>query len=160
MWRLADALTALATATTPPLWAKRPMAQGDFDWVAYCFLSANRRSPAGMAMGAHRDHEAQRRYWVGQERIVHKLLDVCNVTVAEAVGENGVPVLVGFAVWEPGVIHYVLTRRGFQRMGIALDLLANVPSQGVTLYSHQPSIRGLPVPAGWFYDPFQATKHL
>ena len=133
----------------------------DRDFVVHAWLESYKRSPPSMAMGAHRrDVEIQRRYWAGHERIVHKLLDHCQTTVAEAIGDNGVPVIVGFMCAEPdeNIIHYVLTRRGFQRMGVATDLMLPFAGRDGVLYSHMTTDREIRAPMGWAYDPYCAIR--
>lgn len=111
-------------------------------------------------MGAHRDTDAQKRYWLGHERLAQRLVEKCDVTVAEAhTGEN--KVIVGYVIHEgDSIVHYVLTRRKFQKMGVCRDLLSPFMHGGQVLYSHRPSVKGLKIPDGWKYDPYVALKWL
>jgi hypothetical protein len=111
-------------------------------------------------MGASHNRAAHDRFWQGHEKIVHRLLERCQTVVAEAEGPNGVPVIVGFVCYEPGVLHYILSRRGFQRMGIARDLLGGFLGQRDILFSHMSATRGLIIPAGWAYSQYEALKYL
>jgi hypothetical protein len=137
------------------------MLQSDINFVASTWLKSYMTSPPGMSMGAHRDRDAQRRYWTGHERIVHALLKHCPVTVAEAY-QDSVPVLVGFvcAEWKTGVLHYVLAHLKHPRTGIATDLLQPFAGREDILYSHMPTSREIRVPKGWRYDPYTAFRFL
>lgn len=112
-------------------------------------------------MQAHKDNEAHRRYWMGCERLVQRLVESCDVTVAEAETE-GSKVICGWMCHEQDVIlHYVLTRRRFQKMGVAKDLLEPfTEASGNVYYSFVPTVRGLVLPDTWKYDPYTALKWL
>lgn len=130
--------------------------------MIYSFLASHRHSPDGLAMRAHMDKESHKRYWVGQERMAQRLVETCTTTVAEA-EIDGTPVIVGYVIGEPDlkvpVLHYVLTRRKTFRMGVARDLLTPYTDSDRVLYSHRPSIRGLPIPETWSFDPYTALRH-
>ena len=139
------------------------MIESDTSFVIYSWLASHRSSPDGLAMKAHCDKEAHKRYWLGQERVAQRLVERCTVTIAEA-EIDGTPVIVGYVVGEPNleipVLHYVLTRRKMFRLGAATDLLMPYLEADRVLYSHRPSTRGLPIPENWAYDPYTALRHL
>jgi hypothetical protein len=149
---------------TPPvldpqkLWSLRPFEDADRDFVIYTFLASSRYSPDAIAMGAHRDEDARRRHWLGAERLIQRLVDKTEITVAEAISD-GSRIIVGWACGESdAVLHYILTRRKFQRMGVATDLI-NPWMHGKTVYySFRPSVRGLEVPKSFKYDPYACLK--
>lgn len=109
---------------------------------------------------AHKDNDSQKRYWLGAERLIQRLVERCEVTVAEAETTDGSKVICGYVIGEDSaIIHYVLTRRRFMRMGVARDLLEPWLSHGQqVLYSFRPTVKGLPIPKNWKYDPFCAWK--
>lgn len=114
-------------------------------------------------MRAHADKEANRRLWLGEERIAHRLVQECTTTVAEMV-VDGASLIVGYIVGEPDAevpcIHYVLTRRKCMRLGVCRDLLQPYLENDRVAYSRRPSIRNLPIPEHWQYDPYRAYAHL
>lgn len=111
-------------------------------------------------MKADKDNEALKRYWLGCERLVHKLVEKCDIEVAEADSGDS-KVIVGYTVGESdAVLHYVLTRRKMMRMGVARDLLQPFLAGHRVLYSFRPAARGLKVPPQFQYDPYCALKWL
>lgn len=140
-------------------WTIRPFQESDFSFIIFCVLASNRYAPDGIAMGANRDKEAQRRYWIGAERLVQRLVERCEVRVAEAEAD-GSKVICGFTISEGDqVLHYVLTRRRFMKMGVATDLLKPFMHGRQVLYSFRPSTRGLKIPDNFKFDPFVAWRH-
>ena len=142
------------------LWYIRPFEDGDSDFVISTMLLANRYSPDSLAMQVHKDKEAQKRYWVGCERLVQRLVEKTEVRVAEAIGPEGTKLIVGWVMGESDVIcHYILSRRSFQKMGIAKDLLTPfLQAEGQVLYSFRPATKGIKIPEGWKYDSYCAWK--
>lgn len=112
-------------------------------------------------MGANKNKDAQKRQWLGGERVIHRLIEKCEVTIAEA-ETDGSKIIVGFAIGESdSILHYVVTRRKMMRMGVATDLLQPWLVHGKrVLYSHRPSIRNLPIPINWEWDPYCYLKWL
>lgn len=135
------------------------MIDSDRSFIIFTALAASRYGPDyGLPMMAHKNNEAQKRYWLGAERLVQRLVEKCEVTVAEA-ETDGSRVICGYVIGEDSaIVHYTLTRRRFMRMGVAKDLLEPWLSHGQqVLYSFRPTIRA-PMPENWMYDPFCAWK--
>jgi hypothetical protein len=106
----------------------------------------------------HVDKLAAQNHWLFVEKIAQRLVETCDVTVAEA-EVDGAKIIVGYLISEgDDVLHYVLTRRKFQRMGVARDLLAQFDGVDVS-YSIRPSTKGLPIPDNWRYVPWHWLKH-
>lgn len=136
------------------------MQSDDESFIVYTWLASHRRSPIGVAMGAHLDKSPEyTRFWLGHEKIAHSLLRNASTTVAEAEA-GGAKVIVGYVVGEPDCVHYVLTRRRFQHLGVARDLLMPwLFSQEQVFYSHLPP-RDTKIPSEWRFDPYRATAFL
>jgi GNAT superfamily N-acetyltransferase len=137
------------------------MRESDMDWCAFCWLDSHSNAPESRRMKADRDVVAKRRYWAGQEPVVQRLLATKRVMVAEA-DVDGVAVLLGFICYEDEpdetpVIHFLLTHRKFQRLGIARDLLGDFRGREC-FFTHWPSEKSVPLPRLWAYDPYLALR--
>jgi GNAT superfamily N-acetyltransferase len=63
--------------------------------------------------------------------------------------------ILGWAVVEPALVHYVYVRRDARRQGIARALLADLIDPGTTpivAYTSLPLYRGLKLPPHWSYN--------
>ena len=143
----------MTTPSSEKLWTLRPYKGSDKDFVCFSYNASTRFGPIGLRMGAHKDKDAAKRHWLMAQRIIDRLLEKCQCTVAEAIVDD-VPVICGYVIGEEDVIlHYVLTRRSMFRQGVASDLLTPwLQSATPTVYSHLPSVKGLQIPEGWIYD--------
>jgi hypothetical protein len=140
------------------LWTIRPYTETDRNFIIYAWCASAKSGPDGLVARAPSEKLAAQHYWLFCEKLSQKLVDTCDVTVAEA-DLDGSKVIVGYLVSEgDDVVHYCLTRRKFQRMGVAKDLLSPFMDREVA-YSQRPSTKGLPIPDGWRYDPYQWLKH-
>lgn len=141
------------------LWTLRKYSETDRNFIIYSWCASARSGPDGLVSRAHTDKLAAQHFWLYCEKISQKLVEVCDVTIAEA-EVDGARVIVGYLVSEgDNVVHYCLTRRKFQKMGVAKDLLSPMLDRDDVLYSQRPSTKGLPIPESWRYDPWQMLKH-
>ena len=140
------------------LWSIRPYEETDKNFIVYSICASSKSSPDGLVARAPSEKLAAQSHWLYVEKIAQKLVETCDVTVAEA-EVDGSKVIVGYVIYEgDNVVHYVLTRRKFQKMGIAKDLLAPFEGKEVS-YSLRPSTKGLPIPESWRYVPWHWLKH-
>jgi hypothetical protein len=137
-------------------WRLRTYKESDRNFIALTWLKGLQSSPLGRQMRVQNDPEALKRFWPAANRVVLRLVDTCDVTVAEA-EVDGIPVIVGYMVHEADVVlHWITVRNRFTGLGIAKDLLADfMVAPGVVLYTFQPATRGLKPPPSWKFDPLR-----
>ena len=58
--------------------------------------------------------------------------------------------IIGWAVFEPGVLHYVYVRAGLRKQGIARRLLSE---WGGSIFTHKPTVP-LRLPEHWQFNPY------
>lgn len=110
-------------------------------------------------------------YMPGTWATAEAILDRSRCLVACAAADTAV--ILGFAVVEGNVVHYVFTRPDVRRSGIAKQLLGPLLGKKAMRFSHLPPhhacVKGrvvtvpskagprqdpLPIPSSWVYDPF------
>ena len=108
-------------------------------------------------MGAHlkgpEGKAARARLHAGYRPRIEWLLREAELHVIESTADDRL--VVGWICIEPGIVHYVLTRRRLQRYGVAGKLVRAIlgdPIPTSIVYSHLPANKEL-VPEGWTYDP-------
>ncbi len=99
----------------------------------------------------------ERVYFARHHRVIERLLDSCSVRVAASAEDTDV--ILGWAVLEPGCVHFVYVKPAFRRMGLASALLADV-NWPATSYSHETFTLRIPEIGERLaqspFDPYQA----
>lgn len=114
---------------------------------------------------------AGQNFMPGMWATAESILDRARCLVACAAADRSV--ILGFAIVEGNVVHYVYTRPDVRHQGIATQLLAPLLGNKAVRYSHLPPhhavmkgrvvtvpskagprIDALPIPSSWVYDPF------
>lgn len=126
-------------------WVLRSGGKGDHAYVTKTWVGADGWHASARMLGlAHR---------VGHSRMVVKLLarNDTTLTVAAIPGES--EAIMGWSCTGPQVCYYVYVRHELRRLGIGKDLLAHLGSAAIA-FTHQPIVKGLPIPESWRYDPY------
>lgn len=123
----------------------RTMAETDVPYIVDSWVQSYRGQARAREVGAgyRRSHKA----------LVRNLLK--RATCVVACLEDDADTIVGYAVTEPGCVHYVLVRDGFTRNGLAKTMIAPFLSRDGVRYSHKTSMP-ITIPAAWVYDPYAA----
>jgi GNAT superfamily N-acetyltransferase len=90
-------------------------------------------------------------YYAGHNDSVTKCLDRSSVRVTVAHVPDDDSALLGFAVREGAVLHYVYVRADLRRLGIAKAMLG---SDMTVRYTHRSQTRGCYPPQDWTFDPY------
>lgn len=122
----------------------REMGPADRNYVMSSWL----RSYAAKGSGS-RDYAKHADFYDDYARVVRGLLARSTVLVA---GLADAPdVIAGWAAWEGDVLHYVVTKPNFRRLGIATWLLQDFCALPVA-YTHRTSDAALcKIPEAWTY---------
>lgn len=89
-------------------------------------------------------------YFREQEARIYRLLAHPAAKLKVARDEQDAELVLGWALLEPPVLHYVLVRKALRGNGIARALLAN---ETIDRYSHRSKHLDR-FPAGWHFNPF------
>jgi hypothetical protein len=64
-------------------------------------------------------------------------------------------IIMGWMAWEGDVLHYMLTKPNFRRMGVARSMLQDFASMPVQFTHRTSDALRCPIPAGWAYRRFR-----
>lgn len=81
--------------------------------------------------------------------IVQALLQRSCVTIASL--QTNADVIAGWMAWEGDVLHYVVTKPNFRRLGVATWMLKGFASQAVSFTHRTSDARRCRLPDGWMY---------
>ena len=102
--------------TEPKQWIIRPAGPKDISFVYATWLRSYRTgSGLGLIAGKHA-------YFTLYQHIIDFILQKDTTTVSVAALEANPSVVLGYAVTEPKILHYVFVKEAFRRFGIAKDL--------------------------------------
>ena len=126
----------------------RPMREADRNYV----MSSWSKSYAGSSRDA-RDYATLADFYRDYTPVIRDLLDRSTVTVA-ALRDND-DIIVGWSAIEGDVLHYVLVKPRWRKLGVARYLLGSFTERAM-VYSHQTndSLR-CGIPYGWAYRRFR-----
>lgn len=105
-----------------------------------------------------RARECQAIYYQEQSIVIQNILARHTTVIKIAHLDDDEDSIMGFVVYEPTVIHYVYTRDGVRRQGIARKLLSELKSSEILEFSHKPSFFGLTLPDTMIYNPYRAFR--
>jgi GNAT superfamily N-acetyltransferase len=105
-----------------------------------------------------RSKECRRCYFYEQPRLIDLILGRTTSIVKVAHLEDDEDAIMGFAVAEPGVLHYLYVRKEVRRQGIARKLMSYVGLGDNAEYTHKPSFFGMKIKETWIYNPYRAFR--
>lgn len=73
-------------------------------------------------------------FFKGHHAVLERLLPRCEVLITTLAGEPNT--IIGYAVLEPSVIHFVYVKKPFRQMGVASGLLAHI-DPNACIYTHE-----------------------
>lgn len=120
----------------------RPGTREDWPYVRDTWVMSQKESRAS--------HDAGPAFCRLQKTLVSFLLGRAQLTVC--CSETAPETILGWAVTERGVVHYVYVTLEMRRLGIAKALLRPYLDEDAT-FTHRPQVKGVPVPGRWSYTP-------
>lgn len=136
----------------------RPGVQADHNFVRKWWLTSYADSAWARAMtpwDVWQKGTTSKAYWTGHHALVDSLLERATLTIATWPEDTWT--IVGFAVTEHDVVHYVYVAHDYKRQGVARRLLEGFDGCLRVRYSHRSrACSALPIPKHWTYDPYAA----
>lgn len=136
----------------------RPGAPSDHNFVRKMWLRSYADSAFARAMTPREmwsRGQTAPTYWSGHHALVDALLARASLRVATWPEDTWT--IVGFAVTEPDVVHYVYVANDYRKQGVARRLLEPFDGCVRVRYSHRSrACAVLPIPSHWTYDPYAA----
>ncbi len=129
-------------------WTITPGAPGDLGFVIDSWRQSFRDAPAVRGMTPDD-------YFAAQEKRIYRLLERAGTKLKVARDLLDADNVIGWALLEPPVLHYVFVRIKLRRNGIARDLLAG---ETISQFSHRSRAlcsegSTIRVPSGWRFTP-------
>ena len=138
-------MTATATSAPTQLWVLRPGKEEDIPYVTKTWVGADCWLATSRTLGlTHR---------IFHTRMVGRILKHPKTTLLVAAHTKDPDAILGWSCTAPERLFYVYTRKELRRLGMGRALIAHL-GQGAITYTHQPVVKGIPIPESWVFNPY------
>jgi hypothetical protein len=134
----------------------RPPEASDLNFILSSWAESFRKSPWSGAL-------SDKLYFDSCRAHVEEVLSrpTCQVLCLVAPGEKPPHDILGYACWQPGVLHYVYVKHLFRKTGIAKSLLSRIGiTGGIYTFKTRAAIEYTRGHGGWKHDPRYARYDL
>lgn len=135
-----------ATASAAPIWALRLGKPEDIPYVTKTWVGADGWHAAARTLGL------THRIW--HTRMVKRILGRQDSTLTVAAHTSDEDAILGWSCTGPKRLYYVYARKELRGLGMAKALIAHLDYEGPITFTHQPVVKGIPIPDRWTYNPY------